>query len=144
MAEVVGEKEVDNVKWERRQRRWTDNFLRQIRRYHKNMWNFFLGKLLSYMYKISNLGKSGTLAILGLVPGWLKERAYKMRQRMILRKYSWRITTCTRNPKLWISRLRWWRLRRKGIWFWGHMFLSGRQVQTTRTSSLNVNKECRS
>ena len=38
--EGVIEGEVDHGKWMRRQRRWTDNFLRQIGRYHKTCENF--------------------------------------------------------------------------------------------------------
>ena len=120
-GEEVGGEEVNQAKWKRRQIRWTDNFLRQICRYHRNMWQFYIGKLLCYMYKIFNLGKSGTLATWGLVPGWLKERACKMRHWMVSRRYRWRITTCTRNQRLWISRSRWWRSWRKGMWFLGHL-----------------------
>ena len=35
--EGVIEGEVDHGKWMRRQRRWTDNFLRQIGRYYRNV-----------------------------------------------------------------------------------------------------------
>ena len=62
MERVTGGEEVAQGKWERRQRWWTDNLLRQIRRYRRNMRQFYIAKLLCYMYKLFNLGKGGTLA----------------------------------------------------------------------------------
>ena len=68
MAGLVGQ-EVDQGKWERRQRWWTDNLLHQICRYNRFMWRFFIGKIFCNIYKRYNLGKSGIQATLGLVSG---------------------------------------------------------------------------
>ena len=37
MEGVIGGEEVDQGKWKRRQKRWTDNFLHQICRYYRNI-----------------------------------------------------------------------------------------------------------